>query len=355
MTDLITLPDWPRAHGGFVGRALLRAEPEDFFVDERLGFPLNGTGDQVWLRLEKRSSNTAWIAGRIAGFVGVDELDVGFSGLKDRRALTRQWFSVSLGGRPEPDWSGLATEDLTLLEVGRHDRKLRRGTHLANRFHIRLRHFEGDREACGHTLAQIQGKGFPNYFGEQRFGIGNGNLAAARQWFAGGVKPKRAEQSYYLSAVRSLLFNRVLARRVELDNWDRPLPGDLMIAADSGQCFPLFKIDDAIQERCTRREIHPTGPLYGTGEPRASREAGGMEASILAEEPFWVQGLDAQRMRPDRRALRALADGLEWSFEGDALMLSFELPAGAYATALLREIAQYRQPAPIQAQGQCSN
>ncbi|MBU0501575.1 MAG: tRNA pseudouridine(13) synthase TruD [Gammaproteobacteria bacterium] len=338
------IPDWPRALGGPAGSALLRAEPEDFRVDEQLGFPLDGTGDQVWLRLEKRNSNTAWVAGRIAGFAGVGEVDVGYSGLKDRRALTRQWFSVALGGRAEPDWKGLESADLSLLEVCRHGCKLRRGEHLANRFQIRLRGFEGDREACARILAEIQAGGFPNYFGEQRFGIGNGNLVAALQWFAGEIRPKRPEQGYYLSAARSLLFNRVLARRVELGNWDRPLPGDLMVAADSDHCFPLFKVEDTHRERCARREIHPTGPLYGTGEPRPSREAGDLERSVLAGEGDWTKGIDARRMRPERRALRALTGNLEWAFEGYDLNLSFELTTGAYATALLRELVRYFVP-----------
>lgn len=344
MTDLITLPDWPRAHGGPAGSALLRAEPEDFRVDERLGFSLDGSGDQVWLRLEKRNSNTAWVAGRIARFAGIGELDVGYSGLKDRRAITRQWFSIALGGRPEPDWKGLETEDLTLLEVQRHSRKLRRGEHMANRFQIRLRGFEGDRDACARILTEIENGGFPNYFGEQRFGIGNGNLVAALRWFTGGIRPKRPEQGYYLSAARSLLFNRVLARRVEMGNWDQPIPGDLMVAVDSEHCFPLFKVEDTHRERCARREIHPTGPLYGTGEPRPSREAGDLERSVLTGEGDWTRGLDAQRMRPERRALRALAGNLAWAFEGDDLILGFELTRGAYATALLRELASYSLP-----------
>lgn len=344
MSD-IELPDWPCACGGPAGEAWLRSEPEDFFVDERLGFEPDGDGQQVWLRLEKRNANTAWIAGRIAGLAGVREGEVGYSGLKDRRAVTRQWFSVAPKGGIEPDWRRLESDEVRLLESRRSQRKLRRGEHLANGFRLRLRRFVGDRDRCTALLSDIALKGYPNYFGEQRFGTDNANLSGARQWFAGGVRPKRSEQGYWLSAVRAWLFNRVLARRVEMGNWDLPLPGDLVISSDASRCFPVFKIDDAIRQAVARLELHPTGPLYGTGEPRPSREAGEIEKAVLAEEGIWTQGLDRQRMRPERRTLRAVAQGLEWAFEGGDLTLAFELPPGAYATVLLREVVRYQTPA----------
>lgn len=341
MSEPLLLPDWPRAQGAPVVSGRLKVQPEDFLVDECLGFELAGEGSFVWLRIEKTESNSQWIARRLAQFAGLSPDLVGLAGLKDRHAVTRQWFSLPLAPGSEPDWTSLNGDGLRVLRVGRHPDKLRRGDHRANRFQLRLRQVHGDRAACDRGLHTLGQQGFPNYFGEQRFGIDNANLAAAAAWFAGGQPPGRGERGFCLSASRAWLFNQVLARRVEQGSWNQPLAGDLLLSQASGRCLPVAEPDERLRARCRALELCPTGPLYGSGEPRPNREAGALENEVLAGQSQWVQGLDRQRMRPERRALRALPLSLSWAWENDDLLLAFELGTGSYATALLRELMRY--------------
>ncbi len=200
MSEEPGLNDWPRAHGGPVAQGVLRTEAEDFIVEEQLGFAPDGVGDHVWLYIEKRHANTHWVARKLAELAWVAPSEVGFAGLKDRHALTRQWFSVALCGNKEPDWTALNSTEMRVWEVVRHRHKLRRGDHQANRFQIRLRDFRGDAGKCEEVLRRITEQGFPNYFGEQRFGNDNGNLKAAREWFTGELMPQRSERGFYLSS-----------------------------------------------------------------------------------------------------------------------------------------------------------
>ncbi|MBF0257134.1 MAG: tRNA pseudouridine(13) synthase TruD, partial [Gammaproteobacteria bacterium] len=235
----------------------------------------------------------------------------------------------------------LDSAEVRILQQSRHPQRLRRGDHQANRFLIRLRQFSGDQALAEQILQQISQHGFPNYFGEQRFGIDNGNLSAARRWFSGELKPQRKEQGFYLSAVRAFLFNLVLARRVEQASWNRPLEGDLLEEAESARCFPIAQVDDGLIQRCAAGGLCPTGPLYGGGEPRPRLQAGQLETEVLAEQTLWAQGLQRQRLASERRALRCRAQNLSWSWQGDDLLLSFALPPGSFATALLRELCRF--------------
>jgi tRNA pseudouridine13 synthase len=341
MSERITLPDWPRAHGGPVASGLLKKMPEDFRVDECLGFELAGEGPFVWLQIEKTGANSPWIARRLADLAGLPLEVVGLAGLKDRHAVTRQWFSLPLAQQAEPDWQVLNGDGLRVLRVVRHADKLRRGDHLANRFQLRLRQVRGDRTACERLLLILEREGFPNYFGEQRFGIDNANLHAARDWFAGGPPPGRSERGFCLSASRAWLFNQVLARRVEQGNWYLPLAGDLLENRSSGRCIPVAGPDERLRGRCRSLELCPTGPLHGSGEPKPNQVAGVLEAAVLAGQVEWARGLERQRMRPERRALRAVPSSLAWYWEDDDLLLAFELGRGSYATALLRELMHY--------------
>lgn len=334
------VPVWPRAHGGPSGQALLKSQPEDFIVHEELGFPLTGSGAFIWLHLEKRGENTHWVAGKIAEIAGVRPAEIGLAGLKDRHAVARQWFSVPLSERREPDWSALESNSIRLLAVTRHQTKLDRGDHWGNRFQIRLRQFTGDTLLCEERLERIASLGFPNYFGMQRFGRQNGNLQQAYSWFSADARPRRSEQGFLLSAVRGLLFNHVLAKRVEAGSWNQVVAGDLMEAADSGQAFAALFPSDQVKRRCETLEITPTGPLYGAGQPKPSRKAGEIEQAVLAEHSFWCKGLERQKMRADRRPLRALASGLQWAWEGPDLNLSFGLGAGSYATVMVQELIE---------------
>jgi tRNA pseudouridine13 synthase len=332
--------DLPRAHAEtppLSGR--LRHTPEDFQVEEILGYAPEGSGEHAFLWVEKRDANTDWVARELARFAGVPPLDVGYAGLKDRHAVTRQAFTVQLAGKPDPDWSAFPHGEMKVLAATRHARKLKRGALRGNRFVLVLREVRGDRERAERTLAAIAARGVPNYFGEQRFGREGGNVAQARAMFA-GRRVDRAKRSILLSAARSQIFNAVLAARVERGAWDTPLDGEIWSLAGSRSWFGPEPFGDALAERLARGDIHPSGPLWGQGEPPAAGEAGALERGVAAAYADLAEGLAAARMEQERRPLRLLPKDLHWRWLGDdALELSFELPAGAYATVVMRELA----------------
>ncbi|MBD8873505.1 tRNA pseudouridine(13) synthase TruD [Rhodanobacter sp. DHB23] len=336
----MTAQELPFAHGPMPPlTARLRSSPEDFVVEEILGYDADGSGEHALLWVEKRGANTDWLAKELARFAGVPPLAVGFAGLKDRHAVTRQAFTVQLAGKPDPDWSAFPHENVKVLAATRHGRKLKRGALRGNRFVLVLREAQGDRERAGQVLAAIAARGVPNYFGEQRFGREGGNLEQARAMFA-GRRVDRDKRGFLLSAARSQIFNSVLATRVERGAWDTPLEGEIWSLAGSRSWFGPEPYDDVLAERLARGDIHPSGPLWGQGEPPAAGAAGELERGVAAAHEDLAQGIAAARMDQERRPLRLLPKDLRWRWlADDALELSFELPAGAYATVVAREIA----------------
>jgi len=330
----------PYAHGNPPLTARLRVAPEDFQVEEILGYDADGSGEHALLWVEKRGANTDWVARELARFAGVPPLNVGYAGLKDRHAVTRQAFTVQLAGKPDPDWSAFPHAEVKVLAATRHSRKLKRGALRGNRFVLVLREVQGDRAEAERVLERIGARGVPNYFGEQRFGREGGNVAQARAMFA-GKRVDRDKRSMLLSAARSQIFNGVLASRVERDAWDAPLEGEIWSLAGSRSWFGPEPFDAALAERLARSDIHPSGPLWGQGEPPTTGEAGALEREIASQEADLAAGLAAARMDQERRPLRLRPKDLRWRWlEGDALELAFELPAGAYATVVVRELAQ---------------
>ncbi|MCW8808491.1 MAG: tRNA pseudouridine(13) synthase TruD [Rhodanobacter sp.] len=330
----------PWAYGAPPLIAQLRASPEDFRVEEILGYDADGKGEHLLLWVEKRGANTDWVARELAKFAGVPPVAVGYAGMKDRHAVTRQTFSVQLAGKPDPDWSLLPHPEVKVLAAKRHSRKLKRGALRGNRFILVLRGVQGDREAADRVLAQIAARGVPNYFGEQRFGREGGNVAQARAMFA-GRRVERDKRSMLLSAARSQIFNNVLAARVDRGAWDTPLEGEIWSLAGSRSWFGPEPFTEVLAERLARADIHPSGPLWGQGEPPTVSEAGALEREVAAASSDLVAGLAAARMDQERRPLRLIPQGLNWRWlDQDALELVFELPAGAYATVVVRELAQ---------------
>jgi len=335
----IPLEAMPRAYGGAPLEGRLRLRWEDFQVDEELGFEPDGEGEHGLLLIRKSGLNTEDLVRRVARHAGVRPLDVGYSGLKDRNAVTTQWLSVGLAGRPEPDWSGLDDERVQVLRVERHRRKLKRGTARGNRFHIRLGEAAGDRAAAEQCLQAMAEQGVPDYFGEQRFGRDAGNLEQAGALFRGERKGLRPHlRGLYLSAVRAQIFNEVLAERVRAGTWERPQPGDLLQLAGRRAWFAAPQVDAELEARAARQDIHPTGPLWGAGEPEAGGAVAELERAVAARFPDWCRGLEQFGLRQERRALRMPVAGLTWAWDGADLELAFRLPAGCFATALLREL-----------------
>ncbi len=284
--------------------------------------PLIGTGEHIYLHVEKRGENTDWVAQQIAQLAGVKPLDIGYAGLKDRHAVTRQWFSIYFPKGNEPDWSLLNSDTVTLLEQTRHKSKLRRGEHASNSFIITLKNLRasGDVQVKPYAearLASIRQHGVPNYFGEQRFGRQGHNLPLAERWFVeGDVVRKRSLKGLVLSAARSYLFNRVLAARLEAGSWNEFLAGDVDTQG-------------------------PTGPLWGRGRSLVSDATLALESAALAGFELWRDGLEHQGLSQERRPLVLPPQALrwEWSAAGD-LVLSFTLPPGTYATTVMRELCE---------------
>jgi len=331
----------PFAHGGPVLGGRLRSDPEDFQVEEELGYAASGEGEHVFLRIRKRGRNTHEVARAIASLAGVRQMAVGYAGLKDRHAVTTQHFTVQLPGREAPDWAGLEDDSLQVLDVARHHRKIRRGGLHGNRFVIRIRKPTGDRDLAEGRLQQIADRGVPNYFGSQRFGHNGQNLTRVVQLFAGeGRRPGREQRGLLLSAARSELFNQVLAHRVADASWDAALPGDVMLLAGSQRQFMNDPEDGTIQPRLAGLDIHPSGPLCGRASRalQASLTAGEIEERVLLPHADWIEGLARFGLDADRRALRLAVTGLHWAWNDDVLELRFGLVAGAYATVVVREL-----------------
>jgi tRNA pseudouridine13 synthase len=329
----------PRAHGQVCGTAVLKASAEDFQVDEVLDIPLAGEGEHLWLWVEKRGLNTEEAARRIARAAGVPLRMISYAGLKDRQALTRQWFSLHLPGQADPDLSAAESPSLGIRKTMRHKRKLQRGAHSANGFTLRLTRLSADREALQQRLQQIAAQGIPNYYGLQRFGHDGGNLADARQFAERKDMPvQRNLRSRLLSAARSYLFNRVLAERVAAATWNQAQVGDLLAFTDSRSFFMAGEAECS-DPRLALLDLHPTGPLWGAGVSPAGGAAQALEQGVAEDEQVLADWLAEAGMTHERRILRLPIGGLTWHYpEPDVLQLEFVLPAGCFATVVVREL-----------------
>ena len=338
----------PSAFGTAVLEARIRSSPEDFRVEEIDAFEPTGEGEHLLLTIEKRGLNTVAVAKHLAAWAGLPEMAIGYAGMKDRHAVTRQRFSVHLPKRVAPELAVLQADDpgsgqgpyLRVLDATWHNRKLPRGALAGNRFVLVLREVRGERAAIDARLMQIAARGLPNWFGEQRFGRDGGNTAAALSMFE-GRRVRRDQRSILLSAARSELFNRVLAARVREASWDQGLDGEVWMLSGSRSVFGPEPWSEALAARLARFDIHPSGPLWGAGELRSAGKCAEMElAALEGDDAIALRtGLEAAGLKQERRALRLMAEGLAWQWQEDrVLLLEFSLPPGCYATALLQEL-----------------
>jgi tRNA pseudouridine13 synthase len=332
----------PRAHGAPLPPATLKAAPEDFHVEEQLSFEPSGTGPHWLLRVEKRTANTRWVAAEIARLAGVPASDVGYAGLKDRHAVAVQWFSVPSLATTAEFWNSVRTPEFKVLETRANLRKLRRGALSGNRFRIRLRNATWSREQLDLKLDALRAHGAPNYFGPQRFGRDGYNLDRVAAWVQSRVAPRgRAERSFTLSAARSLLFNTVLARRVEAGDWSQLAPGDLASLEGSGSHFSVAAVDDELRRRLSVFDIHPSGPLWGRGQPATQGQALQHELEVSRELAAVADLLAGAGLSQERRALRCAIRDLSVEREASTVTFSFSLGRGQFATAVLREICEF--------------
>lgn len=337
MSDNFTLPIWSFAYGSPAGEGEIRVLPEDFIVEETLSFEPSGNGEHVFLQIQKTGENTEFVARQLARFAQVRQRDIGFAGLKDRHAVTTQWFSVWLPKGEELNWQDFSNETIKVLTVTRHARKLKRGVLANNRFILTIRNWRGDEENTITQLNAIKNHGVPNYYGLQRFGHLGQNVVKALEMFA-GKKIGREQRSLYLSAARSFLFNQLLSTRIDEQNWASGLEGDVFMIEGSRSLFPCDMIDETISRRLAENQLHPTGTLFGKGNTRLTSTALMLEQNLFQKFSSFTQGLLEFDLETDRRALRVMLQNLTWQFGENTLKLSFNLPAGSYATSMLREI-----------------
>lgn len=352
MRDAIEWPPrWPRVLDAGFGpppKGDYRMTPEDFCVEEVLGFFPQGEGEHLWLWLEKRDLTTIMVARELARACGVPVRNIGYAGMKDRVAVTRQWFSVHLPGcqAPEDLAERLAPLAVRLLEQHRHPRKLKRGVHRGNHFRLRISGeaaMDDQLEARLHWLRQ---QGVPNYYGPQRFGPHGRNLHRAMSVLERGWRKRDDRDGMLLSSARSYLFNQQLARRIKAGDWNAALPGDVMMLDGSES---LFAIEtgaseaelEQLADRAASLDVHPTGILWGQGESRTQAMPAGYEAQLAESCPGLCRGLVSVGVKVARRALRVRPAEAVLRREADHCWLSFSLPKGAYATSLLRELMDH--------------
>ncbi|MDN6179475.1 MAG: tRNA pseudouridine(13) synthase TruD [Halomonas subglaciescola] len=347
--------DWARSLGATFGPPQpgdYRAVAEDFLVDEALDFAPEGHGEHLWLRIEKRGQTTLDVVNMLARLCDVTPRDIGYSGMKDRLAVTRQWLSVHLPGRdaPEPLEERLAALGTRVLERARHPRKLKRGVHRSNRFSLRL---SGDAVAADDFSARWQAlcaSGVPNYFGPQRFGAGGRNLERVQALFARGWRKREDRQGMLLSSARSFLFNELLNARVKTGCWATPLDGDTLMLEGTQSIFTAEHANAELCRRAAELDLHPAGPLWGTGMPvdfESAASAQRFEVGLKQAHPMLCDGIEQAGAKCARRALRLRLGEPEFVPLDTGVRLSFSLPKGSFATAVLRELIAHPDFAPL--------
>ena len=316
--------------------ALLKAECADFVVKEQLGYDMSGDGEFVAVKVRKTDCNTSFVGEQLAKFAGISARNMSYAGLKDRKAVTEQWFSLQMPGQPTPDFSQFSLEGVEILDVTRHQRKIRIGSLQGNHFEILLRNAE-ETDELKVRLDFLAKNGFPNYFTEQRFGRDGNNLTQALRWANGEINVKdRNKRSFYLSAARSEIFNLIVSKRMELDLAQQILVGDVLQLNGSHSWFVVDESEDLaqLQQRLAQQDVLLTAPLIGEEE----KSAVDFENEIFAQHQALFALMRQERMKAARRPILMQPQNFQWQFEPNGLRLQFALPAGSYATALIREL-----------------
>lgn len=356
-------------------QASYKTHTTDFIVNELLPLEFTGDGEHLWLHIQKSGMNTAYFANLLSEWAKIPLRDVGYSGLKDRHALTTQWFSLRLPKKqlPESEFAPIDigdNESVTILAQHWHNKKLNRGTHRANQFIITLRDIQFDhldtetseqtlsgKQRVERQLKTMSENGVPNYFGTQRFGRQGNNIREALALFAHPpreVKPQakkskrqrvpREQNSMELSAARSLIFNEILAARVSDGSWNGGLAGEVFNLDGSGSIFTSETIDDTLQARLASGDIHPTGVLWGVDNTKVSGNAAAIEQDIVQHNPLLTalaKGLEIRNIKAQRRALRLPIEALSWRWDDEkTLVLHFTLATGSFATSVLASLVQ---------------
>ena len=327
-------------HGKPQGHGVLKANPEDFVVVEDLGFEPDGEGEHILVRILKNGCNTRFVADALAKFLKIHAREVSFAGQKDKHAVTEQWLCARVPGNTMPDLSQFQLEGCQVLEYARHKRKLRLGALKGNQFTLVLREVSG-RDDVETRLQAIAERGVPNYFGAQRFGIGGSNLLGALRWAESGAPVRdRNKRSFWLSAARSALFNQIVSERLKKPDFNQVVDGDALQLAGRGSWFVATDDELAVlQARVDARELMITAALPGSGDWGTQRTALEFEQNTLAEETALQSLLQREKVEAARRAQLLYPQQLSWNWWDDVTVeLRFWLPAGSFATSVVREL-----------------
>lgn len=326
-------------HGKPASKADLRTYNSDFIVKEILPFSPTGEGEHHMLHVQKDGLNTVQVAEMIAKFAKVHPKEVTYAGQKDKNAITEQWFGVRIPGKETPAWAELNGDKLTILSSSRHSKKLRIGALVGNRFILTLRNVTDITDMVV-RIEKIRQTGVPNYFGEQRFGHDGKNLVFGRQMLAGKKVKDRNKRSMYLSAVRSNVFNTVVSYRLA-HHAIAPMAGDCVMLAGSKSFFVAEQWDDVVNQRLHDKDIQLSAPLWGRGMALARGEAAEVERAALTALQDDCYGLEHAGLEQERRPLLLEPQAMKYQVDGNVLTLEFVLPAGSFATSLLRELVDY--------------
>lgn len=318
---------------------VFKASPEDFEVEEIPAYLPNGLsdGEHGYLWIEKRGRSTPEVARMLARHLGLTDRDISWAGLKDKQAVTRQW--LSLPWKAMAKLEGFAAPGLTVLQTSRHRNKLKSGHLRGNRFTLVVREVR-DVGAAKASFELLGLRGLPNAFGDQRFGARGDNADRGRAiLLAGGRHRDRFERKLFLSAYQSSLFNQVLALRLQRGLFSTVLRGDVLQKQETGASF--ISEDVAVdQPRADAFEVSPSGPMFGPEMRAPLHDALALEAEVLAADGVTLDTFKAggDETRGTRRILRVRLGEPTFEATGDTARLSFSLPAGSYATMVLREL-----------------
>lgn len=336
--------NWQYFYGKPTSFGEYKVSCEDFIVIEDLGFELSGEGEHVFLQIEKTNCNTLFVADKLANWANISPKLISYAGLKDKHAITTQWFSLHLPGKIELDLESFKQDGIRILKAIRHNKKLKIGALKANSFELILRQIT-DMNSVIERLQLIQQKGVPNYFGEQRFGFKEQNIHQALRWAKGEIQVKdRKKRSFYLSALRSSLFNHIVSARIENGLFEQPLLGDIVQLSGSKSWFIVEESEQkSIKNRLIQHDLFLTAPMLGDNGVLTRLDAFDFEQNIALQvfDEACLNLFKKERIETSRRAILTLPEHLNWDqLDPETLKLTFTLPAGNYATSLVREVIQ---------------
>lgn len=343
----LSVDDWTYQYPRLKAQGVLKEQNEDFQVDEIIPHIPCGEGEHIYVWLQKSGLNTAYVAEQLAAFAKVPLRAISYAGRKDKYALTRQWFSVHKPGNEEVNWTDWSLPDSKILQVKRHNKKLKTGNLIGNKFTLLLRRIT-DKTGIDQRLKDIETNGVPNYFGPQRFGqsrFGEGgeNLTLGIKMISGEQIRNRNKRNLAISALRSWLFNQICSKRIASNTYQQPMIGEPIILSGSNSFFLCEDINDDINRRLEERDVLLSCPLWGQGPPLSKTQAQDFELGVANAVPELIQGLNNIGLKQERRALMLFPEKMQWRWLDDDLELSFVLPSGSFATSVIREVIDAKE------------